>query len=258
MKIALCIKQVPKSAVSVGDDGNLKRAEAAGAINMYDYSAIETALRLKEKLGGTVDIFTMGPGSAEAVIREAYTLGADMGYLISDRVFAGSDVLATSYTIAMAIKQTGRYDLVLCGRQSVDGDTGQVPAELAARLGYKYFFNVDKLMEIGENSLKLRCIGDGCKLYFEAKYPAVIAVEPSIFTVRMPKLKAKLKSRKMPFGILTAETLNADPKKLGKNGSATDVIHVFQIPHKKAAQPKIMSGAEVKLLIEQNFTEVTV
>ena len=128
MKILVCIKQVPgTNKVEVDEQtGALKRDGVDSKLNPYDLYAIETALRIREKTGGSVTALTMGPLQAEAVIREAYMMGVDEGFLISDKKFAGADVLATSYTLFMGIKTIGEFDIVVCGKQTTDGDTGQV------------------------------------------------------------------------------------------------------------------------------------
>ena len=139
MRIAVCMKQVP--GVSEGSmdprTGVLIRTGLSAVTNLYDRSALEAALRIKEQQGGEIHVFTMGPGKAEEVLREAYAMGADHGYLISDRAFGGADVLATSYTLMQAIRSAGAYDLIVCGRQTTDGDTAQTGSALAAWLGWQ-------------------------------------------------------------------------------------------------------------------------
>ena len=128
MNITVCIKQVPGSNKVEVDPvtGVLKRDGADSKMNPYDLYALEAAVRLKEKHGGHISVITMGPPSAEEVIREAFALGADEGYLITDRKFAGADVLATAYTISQGVKMAGHFDVILTGKQTTDGDTAQV------------------------------------------------------------------------------------------------------------------------------------
>ena len=131
MKIAVCMKQVP--ATSQGDmdkkTGVMIRSGLQAIVNVYDLAALEAALRIKEQCGGVIHVFTMGPDKAEMVLREAFAMGADEGYLICDKAFAGADVLATSYTLTQAIKSVDDYDMILCGRQTTDGDTAQVSGD---------------------------------------------------------------------------------------------------------------------------------
>ena len=136
MEILVCIKQVPESNKVEVDPvtGVLNRSSAASKMNPYDLYALETALRLRQELGGRVSVMTMGPAQAEAVIREAYAMGADEGWLITDRRFGGADVLATSYTLSQGIRRAGPFDLILCGKQTTDGDTAQVGSEISEAL----------------------------------------------------------------------------------------------------------------------------
>ena len=150
MNIIVCIKQVPGTAQVEIDEktGVLKRDGVASKMNPFDLFAIESAMRLKEKYGGRVTALTMGPPQAEKVLREAFMMGVDDAVLLSDRRFGGADVLATSYTISQGIRKIGSYDLILCGKQTTDGDTAQVGAELAEFLGIPHLANVTKLMEL--------------------------------------------------------------------------------------------------------------
>ena len=133
MNILVCIKQVPASSKVEVDPqtGVLKRAGVESKMNPYDLYALETALRLREEHGGSVTVLSMGPPQAQAVIREAFAMGADAGVLLSDRRFGGADVLATSYTLAQGVRRAGRFDLLICGKQTTDGDTAQVGPEIA-------------------------------------------------------------------------------------------------------------------------------
>ena len=136
MKILVCIKQVPESNKVEVDPvtGVLKRDGAASKMNPYDLYALETAFRIREEVGGSVHVISMGPPQAQQVIREAFAMGADGGTLLSDRKFGGADVLATSYTLAQGIKSCGDFDLILCGKQTTDGDTAQVGPEISLSL----------------------------------------------------------------------------------------------------------------------------
>ena len=137
MKIVVCMKQVPAtSKVDIDPEtGAMKRMSGETRTNPYDLFALETALAIREKTGGTVTVLTMGPSQAEEMIRDAYTMGADEGVILSDRKFAGADVLATSYALAQGIQVIGGADLIICGRQTTDGDTAQVGPQIAEHLG---------------------------------------------------------------------------------------------------------------------------
>ena len=137
MKILVCVKQVPGSNNVEVDPvtGVLKRSGIPSKINPYDLYAIETALSLAERFGGTVESLTMGPPQAKSVIQETVCMGVQKGTVLTDRKFAGADVLATAYTISQGIRKCGEYDLIICGKQTTDGDTAQVGAEVAEYLG---------------------------------------------------------------------------------------------------------------------------
>lgn len=147
MNIFVCIKQVPgTNKVDIDPvTGTLKRGGVDSKMNPYDLYALETALRLRERCGGKVSVVSMGPPQAETVIREAYAMGADEGVLLSDRRFGGADVLATSYALSQGVRRLGEFDLLLCGKQTTDGDTAQVGPELAEWLGIPSVSNVRKI-----------------------------------------------------------------------------------------------------------------
>ena len=155
MKILVCIKQVPESNRVEVDPvtGVLKRDGAASKMNPYDLYAIETALRIREEKGGTVQVIWTGPPQAQQVIREAFAMGADGGVLLSDRKFGGADVLATSYTIAQGIRACGEFDLILCGKQTTDGDTAQVGAEISEWLKIPSVANVTRIQKVENDGI---------------------------------------------------------------------------------------------------------
>ncbi len=150
MKIIVCVKQVPDAKdVRLDPKTNtLAREGVESIMNPYDRHALEEAVAIKEKLGGTVMVITMGPPQAEAVLREAIACGADDGVLISDRAFAGADTWATSYTLAKAVEMLGSFDLVLCGKQAIDGDTAQVGPGLACRLRVPFATCIQKTRNV--------------------------------------------------------------------------------------------------------------
>ena len=154
MNIFVCVKQVPATShVQVDEQtGVLKRDGVASKMNPYDLYALETALRLRQAHGGKVAVGTMGPPQAQAVIREAYMMGADEGYVFSDRRLGGADVLATSYTLSQAIRSVGDFDLILCGKQTTDGDTAQVGRAIAEHLGIPHAAWVSRLEADGDGS----------------------------------------------------------------------------------------------------------
>lgn len=230
MKIAVFMKQVP--ALSQGnmdkETGVIIRAGLPSIVNVYDIVALETALRIKEKIGAHVTVFTMGPEKAGEVIKEAFAMGADDGYLVCDKAFAGSDVLATSYTLMQAVKSIGYFDLILCGKQTTDGDTAQVSGAVAKWLHIPHMNWANELIEITESDITVKCQLDRRLSVIQTAFPCVISVEKSIFTPRMPSLKLKMAARKKEIkklGLSDFEDKNENH--YGLKGSATKVKHIF-------------------------------
>ena len=155
MKIIVCIKQVPGSSEVQIDPvtGNLIRDGKNAKMNPYDLFNLETALRIREEKGGTIKAITMGPPQAKAVLNEALWMGADDAMLLTDRKFGGADVVATSYTLSQGIRRLGEFDLIICGKQTTDGDTAQVGPEIAECLGIPHVAYVDRIIEIKDDSI---------------------------------------------------------------------------------------------------------
>ncbi len=231
MDIVVCIKQVPASSNVKVDPvtGVLIRDGVDSKMNPYDLYALETALSLREKVGGSVRVVTMGPDAAKAVLREALYMGADSGILISDRRLGGADVLATSYTLSSAIKTMGNVDLILCGKQTTDGDTAQVGAEMAEYLNLPQYSNVhtvtakDGAVEIvSELGLTV--------LTADIDLPCLLCTDSEINTPRLPSYKRKCQIDAMEEPITS---INLDffednnPKHYGLSGSATSVERIF-------------------------------
>ena len=226
MNILVCIKQVPESNKVEVDPktGVLKRNGAASKMNPYDLYALETAMRLKEELGGEVSVITMGPPQAAQVIREAYAMGADHGTLISDRRFGGADVLATSYTLAQGIKKMGDFDLILCGKQTTDGDTAQVGPEISEWLGIPSVSNVRKITEAdGQNITVEMDMPDDIEITRIA-YPCLLAVDKDIFQPRLPSYVRKTEKADTEITMLSLDDMDdRDETHYGLNGSPTQV-----------------------------------
>jgi electron transfer flavoprotein beta subunit len=240
LKIFVCVKQVPGvSEVKIDPKTNtLVREGILSILNPNDRNAIEIALILKEKYTAEIIALTMGPPQAEEILRETLAMGADKAYLLTDRAFAGADTLATSYTLALAIKKllnesdSEEKYLVICGAQAVDGDTGQVPPELAEELEIPqvaYVLNV----ELKENKLiaerKFRAVEI---VVIETNLPALISVLNDINEPRYPSMAGIMKAHNLEIVHLDAAALNADPSKIGLNGSSTEVFKIF-VPKRK-------------------------
>jgi electron transfer flavoprotein beta subunit len=234
MNIAVCVKQVPDASNVKIDKatGTMVREGVPSILNPFDGYAVEEAIRLREKQGGKVTAVTMGPPQAGEVLRHVVAMGADEVVLISDRAFAGADTWATSYTLGLGIKKLGPLDLVICGKQAIDGDTAQVGPGVAENLGLPFVAYVRKVVEVSDGKMKVeRLIEDGYEVV-EVTLPAVITVVKEINTPRMPSLKGKMKAKALDIQPLSAEAIGAEPGKIGLAGSPTKVTKVFSPPPK--------------------------
>ena len=233
MNIIVCIKQVPgTNEVKMNKETNtIIREGIESIINPFDEYAIEEGLRIRDNTSGKVTVLSMGIPSVENQLRETISLGADAAVLLSDRAFAGSDTLATSYALSMAIKKIGEYDLIICGKQASDGDTAQVGPSLAEKLGIPHTTYVRKIEEIKEGYIRCqRMTEDGYEV-LEMTLPALITVVKEINTPRLPSIKGKIRSKKEPITVLTADDVCADKDLCGLKGSPTQVIKTFVPVH---------------------------
>lgn len=238
MNIIVCIKQVPNTTdVQIDHEtGRLKREGVESVINPFDEYAIEEGVRLKERVGGKVIVVTMGPPQAEAALREAISRGADEAVLVSDRAFGGADTLATSYALASAIKSIGGYGVIFCGKQATDGDTAQVGPGVAEMLDIPHVAYVKKIEDINDKSMKVeRMMEDGYDV-IETPVPALLTVVKEINTPRIPSLKGKMAAKKAVIKILSAAAVNADEKRIGLNGSPTQVMKIFTPPQRPGGE----------------------
>lgn len=230
MKIMTCIKQVPASSdVKIDPDtGVLIRDGNNTKMNPYDLYAIETALRIKEQTNATVFTITMGPPQAKAVLNESLWMGCDEATIITDRKFGGADVVATAYTISQGIKKVGEFDLIICGKQTTDGDTAQVGPEVAEFLGIPHIAYVDKIVEVKEKSIVVSISMDHTVEIWEVQFPCLITVDKGIFTPRLPSYKRKLELKDKVINELTFCNMNdQDELHYGLKGSPTQVERMF-------------------------------
>jgi electron transfer flavoprotein beta subunit len=238
MHIIVCIKQVPDTRQVRLDEKThtLIREGVESIINPYDMYALEEGLRLRDQFGGTVTVCSMGPPQAESSLREAISYGADGAVLLSDRAFAGADTWATSYTLAKGIEKIGPFDLILCGKQAVDGDTAQVGPGIAERLGIPYVTWVRKIEEIQNGLIRVQRLMDDGYDRMELPLPALLTVVKEINEPRVPSLKGKMRAKSQKIDIYGTKDLAADPERVGLQGSATQVIRVFPPPRLKERQ----------------------
>lgn len=261
MKILVCIKQVPgTTAVEVDEKtGVLKRDGVESKMNPFDLFAIEEALKLREQYGGSVDVLSMGPGQAGAVLKEAICMGVDRGILISDRSFAGADVVATSYTLSQGIRKAGDYDLILCGKQTTDGDTAQVGPETAEFLGIVHVANVEKVVDLDEKNITVLENQENYQRELCLEMPCLLTIEKDANTPRLPSYKRKLEIRGLENEIITlADFTDKDKKNYGLAGSPTQVERIFP-PEKNVSSQRFEGSAEelgntlFQILIEKKF-----
>lgn len=231
MEIVVCIKQVPDTAKIEVDEttGTLKREGAEVKMNPFDLSAIETALQIREATGGTVWVISMGPTQAAQVLREAFMMGADRGVLLCDPRFAGSDTLATSYTLALGIRTAVKNpQLIICGKQTTDGDTGQVGPEIAEFLQIPHVCNVSRLVEAREHALALMVDLQEMLQKVQVECPCLITVEKDIFPPRLPSFRKREEARHKLIDVLGCSDLETgDPGCFGLQGSPTHVEKMF-------------------------------
>jgi electron transfer flavoprotein alpha/beta subunit len=242
----VCIKQVPDTTeVKIDPErGTLIREGVPSIVNPFDTYAIEEALQLRERFGGTVTVISMGPPQAQEALKEAVAMGCDEAILVSDRAFAGSDTWATAYTLAQTIRRLGEFDVILCGKQAIDGDTGQVGPGVARQLGINQLTYVFKVQEIDLDSGHIRVerlLEEGREVV-ESKLPALLTVVKDINQPRYPTFKGIRRASRMEIPVWTAADLDgADTNLFGLDGSPTRVVKVFS-PPPRAGKVELIEG----------------
>ena len=262
MRTLVCMKQVPGSNRAEIDPvtGVIKRNELDSKTNPYDLYALETALRLRETHGGEVTVCTMGPPQAAEVIREAYSMGADKGVLLTDRRFAGSDVLATSRALSQAVQALGGFDLIICGKQTTDGDTAQVGPEMAELLGLPSAAGITEILEADETALTVKMDMPTTIEIVRIALPCLICVEKDIFEPRLPSYVKKTATVDRDVATMTLDDLaEKDEMKYGLNGSPTQVSKIFPPP--STSEREVWHGSSDELagrlygaLVDMKFT----
>lgn len=240
MNILVCVKQVPDTTIIKIDPvtNTLIRDGVPSILNPFDSYAMEAAARIKDKDPDTnIVVVCMGPPQAEAVIRECMAVGANKGYLVTDRAFGGSDTLATSYILACSIQKIeeleGKFDMIFCGKQAIDGDTAQVGCEIAEHLGLPQV-TYGLTCEAEADRLKVNKEIDGGVQVVGVKYPCLITFTKPNFDMRYPSVKSKLAARKAEVVKLTVEDFpDIDRTSIGLKGSPTRVKKTFVPPVKQ-------------------------
>lgn len=267
LKIKVLVKQVPDTANITGnamkDDGTVNRAVLPAVFNPEDLNALELALSIKDKLGDCeVTVVSMGPAKAVDVLKHSLFMGADKVYLISDRAYAGADTLATSYVLSEAVKMLGGADIVLAGRQAIDGDTAQVGPQVAAKLDMNQVTYVSAIREITDSYAIVERDGEYQTEIVKAKYPLLMTVTSAVNTPRYPNAAKMLKYLKsdiasaIPAGklekmnqagkvipLLTNEDLKLESEKCGLKGSPTKVHNIKSIT---------LTGGDLKIYGNEN------
>ncbi len=239
MKIIVPIKQVPETSNVKMDPetGTVIRAGVETVVNPLDLYALEAALALKERFGGTVAVVSMGPPQAIKALKEAVAMGCDEAILVSDRKFGGSDTWATSYTLAQAIRKIGGYDLIIAGERATDGDTAQVGPGIASWLDIPVASYVARIEGIADSRIKLeRLVEDGYQI-LSLPLPCLLTVVKEIASPRLPTLDGKIRSRQMQIPVYSTENMELEPSALGLKGSPTKVV--------KIDTPKVTRGGTV-------------
>jgi len=234
MHIVCCVKQVPDTAeVKIDPETNtLVRSGVESICNPYDLVATQAAVQLAKKYGGRVTVISMGPPQAEFTLRECLALGADEAILLSDRAFAGADTLSTSYTLSQAIAKVSAAEpvaLVICGKQAIDGDTGQTGPGIATRLGYELLTYVSEIrnLDVGKGLITVRREVEGGSEVIECGLPALLTVELEIATPGYAPLSELVRSIRQGIPVWGARDIAGLPERLGLKGSPTSVKEIF-------------------------------
>ena len=239
MEILVCVKQVPDTAeVKIDPEKHtVIRAGVPNIFNPFDQNALEAALQLKDSQGARVTLLSMGPPQAEDVLREGLAMGADDAYLLTDRKVGGSDTLATGYCLAQAVRKVAelqgieQFDIVLCGKQAIDGDTAQVGPQIATELGipqitYAAEINVDG------TTVRVKQQNEEGYIVTEAQFPVLITAVKELNEPRFPTIRGTMKAKKREIPHLSADDIKVDETKIGLKGSPTMVRKIFTPPQR--------------------------
>ena len=239
MEILVCVKQVPDTAeVKIDPEKHtVIRAGVPNIFNPFDQNALEAALQLKDSQGARVTLLSMGPPQAEEVLREGLAMGADDAYLLTDRKVGGSDTLATGYCLAQAVRKVAelqgieQFDIVLCGKQAIDGDTAQVGPQIATELGipqitYAAEINVDG------TTVRVKQQNEEGYIVTEAQFPVLITAVKELNEPKFPTIRGTMKAKKREIPHLSADDIKVDETKIGLKGSPTMVRKIFTPPQR--------------------------
>jgi electron transfer flavoprotein beta subunit len=261
MNIVCCLKQVPDTAqIKIDPETNtLIRTGVESILNPYDLVALEQAVQLKEIHGGKIIAVSMGPPQAESVLRLALSMGADHGVLLSDRAFAGADTLATSYTLAMAIAKIDAQspvDLILCGKQAIDGDTAQTGPGVATRMKITQLTYVSKVQWVDPEKREIQVVRklEKGNEVIRGKLPALLTVELELAKPRRASLPAMIHSLTAPIDVWNAEDISAIKNMVGIKGSPTWVRKISSPPQKEGG-PRFYADSDLEQAVS-DFLEI--
>ena len=253
MKYIVCVKQVPDTTeIKIDPETNtLIREGVPSILNPFDQFVLEEAIKIKQE-GDEIIVISMGPPQAKKALLKCLALGADKAILLSDRVFAGADTLATSYTITQAIKKLGEFNIIFCGLQAIDGDTAQVGPEIAGILNIPQITYVESIEEVSGKKLLAKVQTDDGYKIVESRLPTLITgITPSSFEPTNPPMMSIMKANKKPFFTWDANELGGDKDKYGLNGSLTQVIKIYSPPaREKGVVINDEPEAAVKILMD--------
>lgn len=247
--ILVCIKAVPAAAQSGAAEQTLQRDKCSLQWNIADEAALEAALRLRSG-AGTVTVLTMGPAKLAEPLRELLGRGVDQAVLLTDPSLSGADTYATTKALSAAIRSLGSFDLILCGRRAVDGETGQVPPMLAAALDMPCITNAEQLAEV-DGKLTLRRRLEDRAVTLRVSAPAVVSVCEYAYSLRLPSISAMRRAREKQVRQLTAAGLGLSPESCGLKGSLTRVVHTDKkFPGLRSCQKAASLSSGVRQLLE--------
>lgn len=234
MNIVVLAKQVPDThnvgADAMNADGTVNRAALPTVFNPEDLKALEMALRVKDQMkDASVTVVTMGPPRAAEIIKDAMSRGADDGFVLSDARFAGADTLATSYAISQAVKQLGNVDLIMGGRQAIDGDTAQVGPQVAEKLELPQITYAEDLVAVDEKSITIRRRLERGTEVVKASLPVLVTVTSAANDCRFPNAHRLIRQAKMEVRMINADSIDADIDRLGLKGSPTKVKRIENV-----------------------------
>ncbi|WP_378955776.1 electron transfer flavoprotein subunit beta/FixA family protein [Pelosinus sp. sgz500959] len=258
MEIVVCVKQVPDTTeVKIDPETNtLIRQGVPSIVNPFDKNALEAALQLKSQYGGKVTVLSMGPLQTKEALKECLAMGADEAVLMSDRAFGGADTLATSHTLAAGIKKMGKVDIILCGKQAIDGDTAQVGPEIAEHLDIAQVTYVAKITQVDGDVIRVEREHEEGYEVIDAQMPVLLTVVKSINEPRSATVKGMMKANRKEIPVWSAADVDIQASVIGLKGSPTQVRRIFTPEQRvqgeliEADTPREAAGILAKRLVD--------